>query len=91
MKLIDALRIAQRPATDGAPRLCVFLACDFPPLHLQTFKAAHLRFRRPEIRPEVGTRLFRDLGGHAERLNSSKIDSLALGLEWTDLNPRLRT
>jgi FkbH-like protein len=89
MKLIDALKIAQRPADDGAPCLRVLLACGFTPLHLQTFLAAHLRSQRPGAFPEIRTGLFGDLAGNIERLDPSSIDVAAVTLEWADLDPRL--
>jgi FkbH-like protein len=89
MKLIDALKIAQRPAVDAAPSPRVFLACGFTPLHLQTFLAAHLRAKSPNARPEIRTGLFGDLAGNIERLELSSIDVLAIALEWADLDPRL--
>jgi FkbH-like protein len=89
MKLIDALRIAQRPAADATPSPHVYLACGFTPLHLQTFLTAHLRAKRPDAKPEIRTGLFGDLAGNIERLDLSSIDVLAMALEWADLDPRL--
>lgn len=89
MKLIEALKIAQRPSADAAPSLRVFLACGFTPLHLQTFLTAHLRVKRPDAQPEIRTGLFGDLAGNIERLDLSSVDVLAVALEWADLDPRL--
>jgi FkbH-like protein len=89
MKLIEALKLAQRTNADTAPSLRVFLACGFTALHLRTFLTAHLRVRRPDIRPEVSTGLFGDLAGNLERLNPSSTDVVVIMLEWADLDPRL--
>src|SRR5271157_4431802 len=89
MKLIEALETAKRPVADAAPRMSVFLACGFTPLHLQTFMAAHLRLLFAEVRLVVKTGLFGDLVGSIERLDPSGIDSLAVVIEWADVDPRL--
>jgi len=89
MKLIEALEIAKRPVAAAAPQMRVFLACGFTPLYLQTFMAAHLRLLLPEVRFIVKTGLFGDLVGSVERLDPSSVDSLAVVIEWADLDPRL--
>jgi FkbH-like protein len=89
MKLIEALEIVGRPIADKAPELRVFLACGFTPLHLQTFMAADLRVLLPEARVAVKTGLFGDLSGSIERLEPSGVDSLAVVIEWSDIDPRL--
>ena len=89
MKLIDALETLKRPAPDAAPDAGVFLACGFTPLHLKTFLTAQLRILRPNHRVEVTTGLFGDLIGNIERLNPAGRDSLAVVIEWADLDSRL--
>lgn len=89
MRLIEALELAQHPASDGLSRIRVFVACGFTPLHLQTFLAAHLRRRMPGARPEISSGLYGDLVGSLERLNPLDADVLVVVLEWTDLDPRL--
>ena len=89
MKLIEALKIMQLPVVDAASSLRIFLACGFTPLHLQTFLVAHLRAKRPDALPKMQNGLFGDLVGNIERLDSSKIDVVAVILEWADLDPRL--
>jgi FkbH-like protein len=88
MKLIEALEILRRPVADAAPRFDVFLACGFTPLHLQTFLAAELR-RLREQPVTVKTGLFGDLAGNLERLDAQSLQSLAVIIEWSDLDPRL--
>ena len=65
MKLIDGLKIAQRPAADGTPCLRVFLACAFPSLHLRTFLTAYLREQGPNVQLEICAGFFGDLAGNA--------------------------
>ena len=89
MKLIDALEVLRRPVLDAAPDLRVFLSCGFTPLHLQTFIAAQLRMQCPGHRVEVNTGLFGDLTGNIERLNLADLESLAVVIEWADLDSRL--
>ncbi|HTQ58921.1 MAG TPA: HAD-IIIC family phosphatase [Candidatus Solibacter sp.] len=89
MNLIDALEILKQPIPQGAPRLKVFLACGFTPLHLQTFLAAHLKKRLGSRCVEIKTGLFGDLVGNIERLEPSSYDALLVVIEWQDLDPRL--
>src|SRR5437660_7602658 len=89
MKLIDALEVLQCPVAHTAPESNVFLACGFTPLHLQTFLAAELRTLSPQHRIGVDTGLFGDLVGNIERLEPQGLDSLAIVIEWSDLDPRL--
>ena len=89
MKLVDALKLIQSPAGEGSRSYTTFLACGFTPLHLQKFLAAHLRLRSPEIRTEIRVGLFGDLAGNLERLTPSEVDSLAVAVEWSDLDARL--
>lgn len=89
MKLIEALELLRRPVAETAPESKIFLDCGFTPLHLQTFLAAHLRVLFPEKRVCVKTGLFGDLCGNVERLEPDGVDSLAVVIEWGDLDPRL--
>jgi FkbH-like protein len=89
MKLIDALEVLRRPVAHTAPESKVFLACGFTPLHLQSFLAAELRTLLPHHRVCVDTGLFGDLVGNIERLEPLGLDSVAIVIEWADLDPRL--
>lgn len=89
MKLIEALEILRAPAGEGIAQSRILLATGVTPLHLQTFLAAHLRVLSPGVRTEVKTALFGDLAGNIERQNASELDSAAIVLEWSDLDPRL--
>jgi len=89
MKLIEALKIAQRANADSTSAFRVFLACGFTALHLRTFLTAHLSLKRPEIQPQVRVGLFGDLAGNLDRLDASSVDAVVLMLEWSDLDPRL--
>jgi FkbH-like protein len=88
MKLIEALEILKRPAAEGQG-LRIFLGCGFTPLHLQTFLAAQLTTAALGRRMEVRNGLFGDLAGSIERLDPSGIDTLAVIIEWSDIDPRL--
>jgi FkbH-like protein len=89
VNLVEALEIFKQALPEDAHPLRTFLACGFTPLHLQTFLAAHLRKGLPQKRVEVKTGLFGDIVGSIERLPSSGCDTLAVVIEWQDLDPRL--
>ncbi len=89
MKLVDALQLVRRPVAENAPETKIFLACGFTPLHLQTFLTAELRALLPGNRVDIRTGLFGDLCGNIERLNPDDVNSLAVVIEWGDLDPRL--
>src|SRR5208283_3456352 len=89
MKLIEALEILRRPVSGSAPEMRVHLACGFMPLHLRTFLSASLRDQFPDHRVDVASGRFGDLAGNLDRLDISKINSLAVCVEWADLDPRL--
>ena len=91
MRLIEALESLKRPTPAEAPVFRVFLATGFTPLHLQTFLAAHLRNLIPENRIEVKSGLFGDLAGNIERFETNAADTLAVVIEWQDLDARLGT
>jgi FkbH-like protein len=89
VNLIDALQFLKKPLPEGAPRLRIFLACSFTPLHLQTFLAAQLRKVLPNLRIEIRTGLFGDLAGNLERLKPLDADVAIAMIEWGDLDARL--
>jgi len=89
MKLIDALEILKQPVPNEAPKMQVYLACGFTPLHLQTFLAAQLRIRLPQRQVGINTGLFGDLTGNIERVEPSGVNALVVVIEWADLDPRL--
>src|SRR2546425_3013186 len=89
MKLLEALKIVNKAASEGASEYRVYLACSFTPLHLQTFLTAQLRERLPDsdVKVEVGT--YGDLIGNLKRLQKSSCQAAAVIIEWSDLDPRL--
>ncbi|HEY9517488.1 MAG TPA: HAD-IIIC family phosphatase [Gemmatimonadaceae bacterium] len=89
MKLIEALRISQQPSPRGAPASRIFLACGFTPLHLETYLRAHLRLLSPASDLRLSTGLYGDLAGNLDRLKNGAVDSCAIAIEWSDLDPRL--
>jgi FkbH-like protein len=89
LRLLDALELLKRPAPEGDQHLRVYLACGFTPLHLHTFLAAHLRSLLPERRVDVHIGLYGDLAGSLEYLRLGEFDSVAVVLEWPDLDLRL--
>ncbi|MBE3043746.1 HAD family hydrolase, partial [Candidatus Bathyarchaeota archaeon] len=89
MKLLDALELLKRPASEEAQLLRVYLACSFTPLHLQTFLAAHLRSLLPDRRVDINIGLYGDLSRSLENLKLSDFDIIAVVMEWPDLDLRL--
>src|SRR5450755_4621718 len=89
MNLLEALERLNQPMAEDALPLRVFLACGFTPLHLETFLVAHLRNLCPARRIELKSGLFGDLIGNLERLQPEEHDSLAVVIEWADLDSRL--
>src|SRR5882757_5941827 len=89
MKVIEALEILRRPADENGSCTKIFLAAGFTPLHLKTFIEAHLRAKCAARQVEIRTGLFGDLIGNIERVDTSAIDSLAVAIEWSDIDPRL--
>jgi FkbH-like protein len=88
MKLIEALKIVQKPLPDDAESFQLFLACGCTPLHLQTFLSAHL-LRHQQRRIVIQTGLYGDLLGNLARLAKMTVDAGAVVLEWADFDPRL--
>jgi hypothetical protein len=66
----------------------VQLVCGFTPLHLKTLLAAHLQEALPRYRVVVNEGIFGDLIGTIEQ--TSLQASVALIVEWGDLDSRLR-
>jgi FkbH-like protein len=89
MRLAEALRILQQSPTANGGELKVALVCGFMPLHLHTFLAARLRLAFPQHRVEVEIGLYGDFLGNLERLSRGAAESVALVMEWSDLDPRL--
>jgi FkbH-like protein len=89
VKLLKALELLARPVSDGAPEFKLFLACGFTPLHLQTFLRAELLTLLPDHCVSIETGLYGDLIGNLERLDASRVGSVAVMIEWGDLDPRL--
>ena len=87
MKLIDALQIISKPG-DGDP-VNIGLVCGFTPLHLQTFLHAETQLLFPEHRVEIVTGLYGDVGGSLRDARMRTVDTVALILEWEDLDQRL--
>jgi FkbH-like protein len=88
MKLVEALKLIERPAPERAPLFRVALACGFEPLHLASFLKAHLLRRLPgrDVRVERG--LFGDVAGYLERIDA-ECDAVLAVIEWPDLDARL--
>src|ERR1700761_3965269 len=89
MRLAEALEIARRPSAGDSPRVSVSLACGFEALHLTTFLSAELTLRLAPSRAEVQAGLFDDLTGNVQRAAASDVDTIAVVVEWPDLDPRL--
>ncbi len=89
MKLLDALEILKRPASETATAREIFLACGFTPLHLKTFLEAHLRVCFPAEGIEIKTGLYGDLAGSLERIDPSSDSVACVVVEWSDLDSRL--
>lgn len=92
MKLIDAMRIVQAPAPEGAEPMSVALACGFTPDQFRTLLAAHMRNAKPKRTVEATAGLFGDLVGNLERFAASSAkapDAIVVPVEWSDLDDRL--
>ena len=89
MRLAEALRVindAKHIVEQVDP---VFLACGFTPLHLQTYLTAFLQQRTPSRRAVCETGVFGDVIGNIRRAADRDIRTLAIVVEWSDLDPRL--
>ncbi|MGO9973783.1 MAG: hypothetical protein ACLP01_13450 [Solirubrobacteraceae bacterium] len=89
MQLVEALELLQRPPSPGAERRSVALATGFEPLHLRTFLAGELTRMLPHAHVEIDTGVFDDLTGNIRRAADSDADSIAVVIEWADVDPRL--
>ena len=89
MKLTEALGILNTAKASGRPVSRCVLACNFTPLHLSTFLAAHLQRRRPEVRIEVVSPVFGDTAANLSARSIAGAGQVVVALEWTDLDPRL--
>lgn len=65
------------------------LACGFTPLHLKTFLHAHLQEALPLRAVTLTEGLFGDLYGTLARAAAQPPQSVAIALEWSDIDPRL--
>ncbi len=89
MQLVEALELLQRPTSPGAEPLSVALATGFEPLHLRTFLAGELTRVLPHAHAQIDTGVFDDLTGNIRRAADSDADSIAVVIEWADVDPRL--
>ena len=89
MKLIDALRIANRQAASDARPFSAFLACGFTPLHFQTLLKAHLQLALPSHAVELRTGQYGSFIKTLETLSSETVDYGIVLIEWPDVDPRL--
>jgi len=89
MKLIEALNILRKTASESAEKFVVSLVSGFTPLHLETLLAAQLQRLDPEHRIKMETGLYGDFMGNLERAAMNGPDAAAVTIEWQDLDPRL--
>ncbi len=89
LKLVDAVRILQKPVSRDSPVLRLFLNCGFAPLHLRVFLAARMKAVFPSHRIEIDTGVYGDVVGNLQLLQRSRPDYGFVLLEWPDLDPRL--
>jgi FkbH-like protein len=88
MKLIDALNILKQKPQAGVDPYRFALVCGFTPLHLQTFLHAELQQRFPNRHIQISTGVFGDITGTLETLKLDSLETVAIVLEWFDLDPR---
>ena len=89
MRLIEALDELKQDLPAQSPVLAIDLVCGFTPLHLATFLRAHLRKQFPGNQVLIRTGVYGDLAGDLERQRSQGAATLAVIVEWQDLDPRL--
>ncbi len=89
MKLMEALRICQRPQeeTDAVYRFALLCGCE--PLHLKTFFTANLRESLPARQVQTEAGLYGDLLGNIQRAAAQEWNSAVILLEWADCDPRM--
>lgn len=88
MNLREALQIVNAPHGTDDP-LWVYLACGFQPTNLAIFLAAHLRERFSGRPITIREGVYGDLLGNIDRALTDSVDSVAVVVEWSDLDPRL--
>lgn len=88
MKLLEAIGLLNKETSAEATPFPVSLATGFTPLHFETFLQAYLLAGTTQQRPTVQHGFFGDLAGNLERLKGNT-DSVAVILEWEDLDARL--
>lgn len=88
MKLNEALKLLAAARVLPVGRR-VALACGFEPLHLKTFLEAHFAARFSGTRLELEAGVYGDLEGNVARAAASSAESLAVVMEWGDLDFRL--
>jgi len=92
MKLLEAIRIVQAPAPEGAEPMSLALACGFTPDHFLTLLAAHVRAGKSKRILKTSVGRFGDLVGNVERLaalSGTANEAIVVPIEWTDLDERL--
>jgi FkbH-like protein len=89
MRLSEALRMNQQPASAGAQRRELHLLCGFTPLHLQTFLKAYAKLRFPGDDIAICTGLFGDLEGNILRARQHAAEGCVAVIEWPDIDERL--
>jgi FkbH-like protein len=89
MTLTEALRLVNSSRATGSAGAPVFLVCGFEPLHLATFVQAHVIEHRQGEYVDVVSGLFGDLPGNIRKAAQSNSTTVALILEWDDLDPGL--
>lgn len=89
MRLIDALERINAAKAANRPSESVFLACGFTPLHLNTFLTAALQERSTDHRIVCESGVFGDLIGNLSRAAQLEQRTVAVVVEWADLDARL--
>jgi FkbH-like protein len=89
MKLSEALQTINAARESTAPIFRVKLCCGSTPLHLGTFLHGQVQARLSDRKVELATGLYGDLIGNVERSADQNNDSMAVVIEWQDLEPRL--
>jgi FkbH-like protein len=89
LRLIEALEINSQRRSSGGRPFRISLACGFMPLHLGDFLQAHLNLAFPDRNVVLEAGLYGDICGNVERALQSQPDSVAIVIEWQDLDARL--
>ncbi len=88
MKLSEALGIVHSANKSGTD-VSTYLAVGFMPLHLETFLQAHLIECGESEVVQIESGNYGDLWGNLERARDSLSHTVAVIIEWPDLDPRL--